>query len=302
MTTEHAEDPVADSSGRAVQWLSLVTMAAEAMAQRTQQRAATAAAADQATAGALRATHTAAHATARLQWEPVLGRRAAHPPDQQAAGLAWAASQPYRHTDPQAQLASDRATQQLRELRPDVMARFDRLTATGLDPVEAMRRVAPFMDAPARHTPGQGAADQHAPGQGSAAQAAGTGVPQDPAGQAATAAHTADSQQARSHQHSAVPDDPATPTVDVHQQTRAAAQPDADTAAGLHADTAAGAAGAVPPGPRLPPQVAADGYPEPLTGLLLAGGHVKPKPPDRTAPAQVRSTGLRTAARAARSR
>ena len=53
---------------------------------------------------------------------------------------------------------------------------------------------------------------------------------------------------------------------------------------------------------RTPPELAADAYPEPLTGAVLAGGKVKPKPPDRTAPAAVRSTGLATAARASRSR
>ena len=50
---------------------------------------------------------------------------------------------------------------------------------------------------------------------------------------------------------------------------------------------------------RTQPQLAADAYPEPLTGEVLAAGKVKPRTPDRTAPAAVRSAGLATAARAA---
>jgi len=50
---------------------------------------------------------------------------------------------------------------------------------------------------------------------------------------------------------------------------------------------------------RTQPQLASDAYPEPLTGEVLAAGKVKPRTPDRTAPAAVRSTGLATAARAA---
>lgn len=53
---------------------------------------------------------------------------------------------------------------------------------------------------------------------------------------------------------------------------------------------------------RTPPQLARDGYPEPLTGEVLAAGRVKAKPTDRTAPAAVRSVGLATAARASRAR
>jgi hypothetical protein len=56
------------------------------------------------------------------------------------------------------------------------------------------------------------------------------------------------------------------------------------------------------PSVRTPPEVARDGYPEPLTGQVLAGGKVKAKTPDRTAPAAVRSTALATAARAASGR
>ena len=147
--SEHAEDPVGHASSKIVQYVSLATMAAEALAQVRQQRTAAAAAAtDERTARALRAQRATALAAARTQWAPVLD---AHLRDRTGvidAGLAWAVAQGWREVDPEAALASDRATERLRELRPDVMERYDRLTADGVEPVEAMRRVAPFMDRP----------------------------------------------------------------------------------------------------------------------------------------------------------
>jgi hypothetical protein len=50
---------------------------------------------------------------------------------------------------------------------------------------------------------------------------------------------------------------------------------------------------------RTAPQVATDGFPEPLTGEVLAAGRVKPKDPASSAPASVRASSLATAARAA---
>jgi hypothetical protein len=60
------------------------------------------------------------------------------------------------------------------------------------------------------------------------------------------------------------------------------------------------AAELTPIGTRTAPQIAQDGYPEPFTGEILAAGRVKPKSPERTAPAAVRSNNIATAARAAR--
>ena len=74
---EPAEDPVGQASSKVVQYVSLATMAAEAIAQHRQQRAAQAASTDQRAAAALRAQQTSAHAAARLQWQPVLDPRRA---------------------------------------------------------------------------------------------------------------------------------------------------------------------------------------------------------------------------------
>ena len=72
---EHTEDPVGHASSKIVQYVSLATMAAEAIAQVRQQRIAIAAATDERTAAALRAERTASLAAARVQWAPVLDGR-----------------------------------------------------------------------------------------------------------------------------------------------------------------------------------------------------------------------------------
>jgi hypothetical protein len=308
-------------------------MAAEALAQVRQQRAGVAAERDDNAARALRAQHRAAHAEARLQWSPILDRRRRAGLDLTATGLAWAAGQAWREVDPEAGIAADLATERLRELRPDVMDRYDRLATDGLDPVAAMRRVAPFFDRPAAR-----------PGEHDAR----------PALTPSLAAHSElggqdelDTRSSASRQHfidtgeylhvgdtevsapsSAEPDhvsgatavdvtavDDTATVVDERLQATGRAAPQRHEAnrlqrqaTELHDAAGRGAQQAqtaeqpvlLVASVRTPPEVARDGYPEPLTGEVLAAGRVKPKPPDRTAPAAVRSAGLATAARASR--
>ena len=293
--TEHAEDPVGHASSKIVQYVSLATMAAEALAQRAQQRAAVAASTDQRATAALRAQQTGARNAARLQWQPVLDPRRGADLPLADAGLAWAASQAWRDVDPEAALASDRALDRMRELRPDVMVRFDRLTGDGVDQVEAMRRVAPFLDRPAAREHG-----------GATRQAITVGDP-DPGLQAAadSAARAASDLDAKFAEGTAAFDDARTPHSDERVDADARAEPHLREAAALRSQAAAlqGAADlsagvALVASGRTPPQLAGDAYPEPLTGEVLAAGKVKPKTPDRTAPAAVRSASLATAARA----
>ena len=276
--TEHAEDPVGHASAKIVQYVSLATMAAEAIAQHRQQRKDAAAATDRRVAAALRAQQTSARTAARLQWQPVL-----HPPGGGSladAGLAWAASLPWRESDPEAALAADRALQRMRELRPDVMARFDRLTGQGMDQVEAMRRVAPFLDRPAGRAHHGAARPALTSPEPAAAASPDLGL------------QTAADDDGTAH-HDERPDAAGSAGPDLHQPV---APGDQAAASQRAADIVQAASD------RTPPELAADAYPEKLTGAVLAGGKVKPKPPDRTAPAAVRSTGLATAARASRSR
>jgi hypothetical protein len=287
---EPAEDPVGQASSKVVQYVSLATMAAEAIAQHRQQRAAQAASTDQRAAAALRAQQTSAHAAARLQWQPVLDPRRARSLSLADTGLAWAVAQAWRPTDPEAELASTRAQDRLRELRPDVMSRFDRLTDDGLEAVEAMRRVAPFLDRPP--------ARAHPTTIRSALPAS------DPSllAAAGAATHAADDELCAHDRAAAVLDDPATDLVDERREALGGAAAHRQQAETLHGDAAHLRTAATPtslePSVRTPPEVARDGYPEPLTGQVLAGGKVKAKTPDRTAPAAMRSTSLATAARA----
>ncbi len=128
---EQAEDPVGQASSKVVQYVSLATMAAEAIAQVRQQRAAAAATTDARAAAALRAEYGAALGAARTQWAPVLDRRLRDQTSVADAGLAWAATQAWLDTDPEAGIASIRAEERLRVLRPDVMSRYDRGDAPG---------------------------------------------------------------------------------------------------------------------------------------------------------------------------
>ena len=280
--TEHAEDPVGHASSKIVQYVSLATMAAEALAQRAQQRAATVAATDERATAALRAQQTGARNAARLQWQPVLDPRRGTDLSLADAGLAWAASQAWRDVDPEAAMAGDRALERMRELRPDVMVRFDRLTTNGIDPLEAMRRVAPFFDRPAAREHGGTIRQQllvAEPDLGvQAAADSVTRAAADESTQFADRTAVVDDALAEAHLHQAAA-----------LSGRAAAL---QTAADLSANVALVASG------RTPPQLAHDAYPQALTGEVLAAGKVKPKTPDRTAPAAVRSAGLATAARA----
>lgn len=165
------EDPVAHASTRIASYVSVAAMAAQAVAQVTAARAAQRAAADERAAGALRAEHRAAYSQARLGWASVLDPKLRGRADVAGAGTAWAHAQAWR-PDPEAERASHLAEERLRELRPDVMDRYDRLRNQGSDPVEAMRRVAPFFDRPPAR-PGQAAPeravlDQAGSGRGSA--------------------------------------------------------------------------------------------------------------------------------------
>jgi hypothetical protein len=286
--TEHAEDPVGHASSKIVQYVSLATMAAEALAQRAQQRQAAAAATDQKATAALRAQQTGARNAARLQWQPVLDPRRGARTSLGDAGLAWAASQAWRDIDPEAALASDRALERMRELRPDVMARFDRLTGDGVDQLQAMRRIAPFFDRPAAREHG------------------GMSRPELTVGEPDASPPAAADANARLAARTAVGDDSRAARVDERLDADPLAEPHLHEAAAQSGRTAVprNAADqsqdvALVASGRTQPQLAHDAYPEPLTGEVLAAGKVKPHTPDRTAPAAVRSTGLATAARAA---
>ena len=164
-----------------------------------------------------------------------------------------------------------------------------------------MRRVAPFLDRPAAREHG-GAVRQEL------AVAQDVAVEPDALLQAAadSAARAADEQSALYADRTAVVDNARTARVDERLDADALAEPHSREAAAQPRRAAALRSAADSSGVVLvasgktPPELAHDAYPERLTGQVLAAGKVKPRTPERTAPAAVRSTGLATAARAAR--
>ena len=175
MSEHQHEDPVAHASTKITSYVSVAAMAAEAIAQVAAVRARERAAVDEQAARALRAEGHAAYGQARLGWGQVLDPRLRERTGVVDAGTVWARAQAWR-PDPEAERATELAEQRLRELRPEVMERYDRLRAEGSDPVEAMRRVAPLFDHPPART-GQAAPDRSALAEAETARrAAGAGL------------------------------------------------------------------------------------------------------------------------------
>ena len=152
-----SEDVTGQAGNKVVQWASIATMAAEAIAQVAASTARQQAVADARAAAEARASHAAAHGQARATWAPMLDERTRGGLNLQQTGVVWATAQGWR-PEPEAERASALAEDRLRTLRPDVMERYDRLRAQGAGPVEAMTRVAPYFDRPADRDAREGAA------------------------------------------------------------------------------------------------------------------------------------------------
>jgi hypothetical protein len=242
MSEHQHEDPVAHASTKITSYISVAAMAAEAIAQVAALRARERAAADEQAARALRAERHAAYGQARLGWAQVLDPRLRERTGVVDAGTVWARAQAWR-PDPEAERATNLAEQRLRELRPQVMERYDRLRAEGADPVEAMRRVAPLFDQPPART-GQAAPDRSA------------------LAEADTARRAADDGLVLYRGEGAGVDDPHAAGVDVGTETGAQVAPhageDVKAAGGLR-----GTATRSTPA-RTPAVIAAEGYPRPI--------------------------------------
>jgi hypothetical protein len=260
---EHTEDPVAHASTKVAQYVSIATLAVEVIAQVRQQRLAVTAAVDEQAVAAARAQRASSLAAARVRWAPVLDDRLRAQTGVVDAGLAWAVAQGWRDVDPEAALASDRALERLRELRPDVMDRYDRLTADGVDPIMDRPPARAGEQASRPPTDTQSSASrQHDIDTGQYLSADGDGGPVS-SSRDATSRVTGEPERMHDILVADLP----------------------HLVAGVAARTA--------------PQVATDGFPEPLTGEVLAAGRVKAQSPSSSAPSSVRASSLATAARAA---
>lgn len=268
------EDPVEHASTKVAGYVSVVAMAAETIAQVAAARARERAENDERTTAALRAQRQTAYSQARLSWSPVLDPRSRERTTVIDAGTAWATAQAWR-PDPEAERVTTLAEERLHHLRPDVMDRYDRLRAEGADPVEAMRRVAPFFDQPPART--------------------GQAAPQRPAlTEADTAARAAAAELTLYRGQSAAGDDPVTHRVDEHADAVGQAQPHLVAATGqdLRARTAAAVVD------RTAAVIAAEGFPAPITAASIGSARAAvATPPARAVTNAVqRANGQKTAA------
>ncbi len=240
MSEHEHDDPVAHASTKITSYVSLAAVAAEALAQVSAARARERAATDDRATHALRAQRQVAYGQARLGWAPILDPKLRERISVMEAGTAWAWAQAWR-PDPEAEQASRLAEERLHELRPDVMDRYDRLREQGAEPIDAMRRVAPYFDQPPART-GQPAPDRAVL------------TEQDSARRAADAEITL------YRSETAVVDDPRTVRVDEYGEAVAQATGHLTRAAGEDAKARALYVTA----DRTPSVVAGEGYPEPL--------------------------------------
>ena len=245
MSEQPHEDPVAHASTKITSYVSVAAMAAEALAQVAAARAREKAAADERAASALRAERQAAYGQARLGWSPVLDPKLRERSSVTGAGRVWASAQAWR-PDPEAERASGLAEDRLRELRPDVMDHYDRLRSEGVEPVVAMRRVAPYFDSPPPRT-GEPGPDRAALLERDTARRAG------------------DADLTRYRGQTAVVDNPRTARVNERGDAITQAAPQLARAHGEHAKASAlSAAAARGDAPRSAATLAAEGYPKPI--------------------------------------
>lgn len=245
MSEQQHEDPVAQSSAKLTTYVSVAAMAAQAIAQAAAARARERAQRDERAVGGLRAERHAAYGQARLGWAPMLDPKLRDRTGVVDAGRVWARAQAWR-PDPEAERTIHLAEERLRELRPDVMDRYDRCRTEGVEPVDAMRRVAPYFDAPPTRT-GE-------PGPDRAVLA-----------EADTARRAGDVEVALYRADSAVTDDSRTPRVDEHADAVTQASPHLTHAA--QDDTRARALQQI--ATRSPAAVAGEGYPKPINAATV---------------------------------
>jgi hypothetical protein len=143
--TNPLEEAVSHGSQRVAQLASLVGAMAQVVIQRRALHdARTAARDDQHAARIINEQERLLHQQARLGWSPVHDARWLARADLLETGRAWASAASHADTDPTAASALRKCEDRLRTLHPHAMARYDRLRADGMDPLDAMRDTAPL--------------------------------------------------------------------------------------------------------------------------------------------------------------
>jgi hypothetical protein len=177
MTNQHP-DPVAEgfSHGgeRMVQILTMAAALKQAYARRASRLEAAELARDAAAERAESAAQQAAFAEARLRWVRAHDRKWL-----QQAGLlhvaeAWGAAIPHAADSASAAGAMRKCEKRLRDLHPHAMSHYDRARSDGMEPLDAMRKAAPFFTRDPNVRTGEPAAAPPALAEGSGAEWAAT--------------------------------------------------------------------------------------------------------------------------------
>ncbi|NAE18019.1 hypothetical protein [Enterococcus hirae] len=126
------EDPAGDATSSAISYVTLAIAAAQVVVNRA------------AAARAAKGQDPVELDEARRTYAPMLGKDKGCTATSEVTLAAWTAASPWRDKHKDAEQASVNAEARLRELHPDAMDRYDQLRA-GLDPVAAMREVAPLI-------------------------------------------------------------------------------------------------------------------------------------------------------------
>lgn len=147
MTDQHP-DPIAagfsHGGERMIQILAMASALRQGYAQRAARLRAAELAQDTAAERAESTAQQAAFAQARAQWVRAHDRNWL-----QQAGLlhvaeAWGAAVPYAADSSSAAAAIRKCEKRLRDLHPHAMTHYDRARADGMEPLDAMRKAAPF--------------------------------------------------------------------------------------------------------------------------------------------------------------
>ena len=142
-------DPLEEALSHSSQRVAQLASVAGAMSQVVIQRRAlhdalVAGHRDDRTARTLRQQQQALREQARLSYAPAHDPQWLAQADLGQTARAWGAAACFADADPAASIALRRCEGRLRELHPYAMARYDRLKADGMSPLDAMREAVPF--------------------------------------------------------------------------------------------------------------------------------------------------------------
>ena len=161
--TDPLEEALSQGAQRVAQLASLLGAAAEVRARRKVLKDAREAAGATGPAGqVIGEQELDAYQQARMRWAPAHDPRWLAQADLLQTARAWSAAACYADTDPVAAAAMRKCEERLRTLHPYAMARYDRLRASAMNPLDAMSEAAPLFSRAARARTGEAAATRPA--------------------------------------------------------------------------------------------------------------------------------------------